>query len=406
LLLSAISAVASDLLYYLNRFRDCCVLIYDEPLFVDFWHYHYIFRFFHTSEFFTNADRFAYPAPSAVLLDMLYHLGPRPHAIFAAIELVSCILAAGFFFQEIRRLGLRFFPAVVLVVSTLVFSYPLLYMFQSGNAEIFTCMLTAAGLLAVLKRHDNTAAVLWAAAGALKIYPLILFGLFLSRTKLRSLAVGFVAFAVIFYLSLAFVGPTIPVAFAGTLNGIGGFVTHYAAEARANELSVDHSLLSPIKSAAFLHADRWGTLSYLTKPYFLIAGGTALLAFFLRIARMPLANRVLFLFVAMVALPPVSYDYTLVHLYAPWAMLVVVALRAGAAGRTPPGLRACFLAFAVLFTSQRYIYHHWISANAPLKAAALLFLMGTALLYPFPDWPLMPHALGARGPYADPWPVD
>jgi Glycosyltransferase family 87 len=384
LLLSAISAIAGDILYYLNRYRDCCTLIYDEPLFVDFWHYHYIFRFFHATEFFTNSDRFAYPAPSAVVLDALYHLGPHAQAIFLGIELTACILAAAFFFREVRRIGLRVFPAAVLSFSTLVFSYPLLYMFQCGNAEIFTCMLTAGGLLALIRKRDNTAAVLWAAAGALKIYPLILFGLFLSRAKWRSLAVGAATFFAISALSMAFVGPTIHAAFAGTLNGISGFVSSYAGEARVKELSIDHSLLAPIKTVAFFHADRWGTLSYLTRPYLLIAGTAALLAFFLRVARMPLTNQVLFLFCAMVALPPVSYDYTLVHLYAPWALLVAVALRAAAAGQTLPGLRTCFLCFAVLFTSQRYIHHHWICANAPLKTGALVLLMVTALRHPIP----------------------
>jgi hypothetical protein len=101
---------------------------------------------------------------------------------------------------------------------------------------------------------------------------------------------------------------------------------------------------------------------------------------------MPDINRIVFLFAAMVALPPVSYDYTLVHLYAPWAMLVVVALRVGARKVTLPGFRTYFLCFAVLFTSQVFIYYHyWIHPNGPLKTLALLLLMATALRYPILD---------------------
>jgi hypothetical protein len=384
LVLSAISAVASDIYYHLNRFRQCCTLIYDDPLFVDLWHYAYIFRFFHTAAFFSNAERFAYPAPSAVIYDALYHLGPHAQAIFLATELASCILAAILFFQCVRRIGLRRFPAAILAISTLVFSYPLLCLFQAGNIEIFLCMLTAGGMVAVLNKRENAAAILWAAAGALKIYPLVLLGLFLSRDKWRSLVIGIAAFLAISFLSMWFVGPTIPVAFAGTLNGVGGFVSSYVGMARTEELSVDHSILAPIKVFAFVLAHRTGTLSYLTKPYLVIAGTLALLAFFLRARHMPIANQLLFLFAAMVALPPVSYDHTLVHLYAPWAMLVVIALRAGAAGLTPPALRTCFLSFAVLFTSQRFIYYHWIHPNGTFKAIALILLMTAVLRYPIP----------------------
>jgi hypothetical protein len=109
------------------------------------------------------------------------------------------------------------------------------------------------------------------------------------------------------------------------------------------------------------------------------------LAFFLRAWNMPTVNQLLFLFAAMLALPPVSYDYTLVHMYAPWTMLVIIALRAVAAGITLPGFRTYFLCFAVLFTSQRFIYYHWIHPNGTFKAIALVLIMITALRYPISD---------------------
>jgi hypothetical protein len=382
---SAIAAVAGDVYYKTNRYQQCCTLAYDDPLFVDFWHYSYIFRFLHTTTFFSGTERFAYPAFSAVIYDALYHLGSHAQAIFLSAELAACSLAAVLFFIKIRRIGLRTFPAAILVVSTLLLSYPLFYLFQSGNIEIFACILTAAGLWAVLKKRDHAAAILWAAAGAMKIFPLILLGLFLSRAKGRSLAIGIAAFVAISVLSMAFIGPSIPIAFRGSLSGVGGFVSTYAARAKTQELPIDHSLLAPVKILAYILAHRTGSLDYLTRPYLLFAGTAALLAFFLRAWRLPVTNQLLFLFAAMLALPPVSYDYTLVHLYAPWAMLVVVALRTGSDGITLPGLRTAFLCFAVLFTSQRFLYYHWIHPNGTFKAIALLTLMGIALRYPIPD---------------------
>jgi Glycosyltransferase family 87 len=383
--LSAISAFASDIYYHTNRFGQCCTLAYDDPLFSDFWSYNYVFRSIHTAAFFQSSRRFAYPAFSAVVYDVAYHLGRRPHAIYLTTEFAVCGLAAYFFFRKICRIGLRRFPAAILVLCSLLFSYPLFFLFETGNIEIFTCILTAVGLWAALKGHDSSAAVLWGAAGAMKIYPLILLALFLSRAKWRSLAVGIAAFALISVLSMWFVGPTIPIAFAGSISGVGGFVSVYSETVRTQELPFDHSLLAPMKIFAFVMAHRTGTLSFLTNPYLLIAGTTALLAFFLRARHMPVTNQILFLFAAMVSLPPVSYDYTLVHLYAPWAMLTIVALSKGSAGFTLPDLRVYFLCLAVLFTSQRFIYYHWIHPNGTFKAIALVMLMVTALRYPIPD---------------------
>ena len=266
-----------------------------------------------------------------------------------------------------------------------IFSYPFLYMLQSGNVEIVTCVFTASGLLLLLKRHDHAAAICWAAAGAFKIYPIILLAIFLSKTKWRSFLLGLAAFASICLLSMWFVGPTISAAFSGTINGVGGFVSTYAERVKTNELPIDHSLLAPIKIFGYEMAHRTGTLSYLTKPYIVVAGTLATLVYFLRVRNMPLANQAIFLFASMIVLPPVSFEYTTVHMYAPWAMLVIVALRAAYEGKKLQGLRTMFICFAVMFTSQRYIYYHWIYPNGTFKVIALVILIVVALRYPIPD---------------------
>jgi Glycosyltransferase family 87 len=384
--LSAISALASDIYYYTNRFRQCCTLPADAPLFCDFWVYNYTFRSFHSAAFFKSSVRFAYPSFSAVVYDILYHLGPHSQAIYLTSELIACGLAAILFFAKIRRIGLRAFPAAILIVCTLLFSYPLMLLFMTGNIEIFTCILTTAGLWAALKKHNNAAAMLWGAAAALKLYPILLLGIFLSRAKGRSLAVGIATFVGLSVLSMWFIGPTIPAAFAGSLSGLGGFVSVYAGMVRSPELPFDHSLLAPWKLLGYYLSGHNGAIPHPTMPYLLIAATVALLAFFLRAWRLPITNQVIFFYAAMVALPPTSYDYTLMHLYAPWAMLVVVALRTSNAGRTLPGLRTCFLCCAVLFSSQIFLYFRvWIHPNGIFKSMALVALIVSALRHPIPD---------------------
>jgi hypothetical protein len=190
-----------------------------------------------------------------------------------------------------------------------------------------------------------------------------------------------------------FIGPTIDMAFQGTIHGVGGFVSVYAERVRMLELQFDHSLLAPFKVLAYLRVHRHDDVSHVTKPYILVAGVSALLVFFLRVRHMPFANRVMFLFAAMVALPPVSYEYTLVHLYAPWAMLVIIVLRCAVNGLEMPWLRTAFLCFAVIFTSQNYIFYHLVHINGASQSIALFVLMITVLRHPVPD-----EALAGGGP--------
>jgi hypothetical protein len=53
----------------------------------------------------------------------------------------------------------------------------------------------------------------------------------------------------------------------------------------------------------------------------------------------------------MVALPPISYFYALVHLYAAWVVLVFVAIRAEQAGVRVKGLKAVMGMLVGLFAS-------------------------------------------------------
>lgn len=383
--LSVISAIMGDIYYRLDRFVECCTLPTGNPFFTDFWVYQYIFQFLHTRAFFDGAERFAYPAFSAVVYDLLYHLGPHAQAIFCTTELGVCGAAAWLFYGKIRRIGLRRFPAAALVLCTLLFSYPLQFLVEDGNIEILVCFLTAGGLWAFLKGREGLAASLWGLAGAMKLYPILLLAVFLTRAKWRYMAIGTAVCVLASVLSMWFIGPTIGIAFQGTIHGVAGFVSSYAERARIEELKFDHSLLAPFKLFTYLRMHRRSVNSDMTKPYLLIAGSAALLTFFLRVRHMPVVNRLMFLFVAIVALPPVSYQYTLVHLYAPWAMLVIMVLRCAANGRELPELQTAFVCFAFLFTSQNYIFYHLVHINGLSQTIALVVLTITMLRHPIPD---------------------
>ena len=69
---------------------------------------------------------------------------------------------------------------------------------------------------------------------------------------------------------------------------------------------------------------------------------------FLRIRHLPVINQVLCLCIAFILLPPVSYDYTLLHLYVPWGLLVMFAQEQQILRREVPGLTAAFVCLGIL----------------------------------------------------------
>ena len=113
--------------------------------------------------------------------------------------------------------------------------------------------------------------------------------------------------------------------------------------------------------------------------------GVALWIF--RIRKLPLTNQVLALTTASVLLPPISHDYTLMHLYAPWAMLVFATLQ----GRRIPGLGIAFTCFALLFTPQSYLIYYSARFAGEFKSVVLVVLFLTSLRFAFADLDGAPH---------------
>ncbi|HEV2619841.1 MAG TPA: hypothetical protein VGU23_07870, partial [Acidobacteriaceae bacterium] len=94
----------------------------------------------------------------------------------------------------------------------------------------------------------------------------------------------------------------------------------------------------------------------------------------------------LFLTVACITLPPTSYDYTLLHLYTPWVMLVFLAVsRWRDHLPVPKGLWPAFLCLALLLSPQSEIILHGERIGSQIKCLALLALAIVALRFSFPE---------------------
>jgi hypothetical protein len=240
-----------------------------------------------------------------------------------------------------------------------------------------------------MRGHTILAAILFGLTGSLKIYPLVLLALLFQPRYRWAFLTGMATFGLSLLTAFWFVGPTIPIAFRGTINGILGFVSNYAASAHS-ELRFDHSFLATIKQ--FASNPPWNyqdftTLSHIYVP--VVAAGATLL-FLLRVNKLPLINRILFVTICMVALPPVSYDYTLVHLCIPFALIVLAGIHADQANVPLPGFKPALACFAVIFTPQLFLFHNDFALNGVLKSAAMIGLLVLLVRYPFPDpeWPI------------------
>ncbi len=351
----------------------------EDDRFADLVHYDGIFPLLHTRAFFTGAERFAYPAPSAVVYDGILHLGPHRLGIYLAVTVLLAVLASVVFGRRLVREGLAPGQTVVFLGAALLGSWPLLFLLERANIELILIALTVLGSLCFWRGKMTAAALLWGLAASMKIYPAVLLILFLRNGRLRAFWLGLVTLCGTMLASWEFVGPTVAVAALGTLHGIGGFVGSYATHSREWELRHDHSFLAFIKEPLALHSMHLSMdVSRISLVYFAVVAIGVPMLYVRLFRRLPELNRYLLAMIAMVTLPPVSFDYTLVHLYFGFGLVVLLLLRSERTSTALPVLRPIFWCFALIFASENFVYYLGLRLNGMIKAAAL-FWMATLL---------------------------
>jgi hypothetical protein len=82
-------------------------------------------------------------------------------------------------------------------------------------------------------------------------------------------------------------------------------------------------------------------------------------------------------------LPPLSADYTLLHLLFPFALLCLYAADMWRAGVNVPGLTMCLLCFAPIFSFQTYITWRY-RYSCELRTLALVALLVIVMRFRFP----------------------
>ena len=376
IVVAACATVAAWLVAYTCRMLGLAYP-YNSPLELsrplwDYYDYFDRFRLLHQPSFFTAPGYpFTY-MPSGVLLYRLFYIfGMRPGFL---VYLLTVIAAISFGFMQVRKVllarNLEMFNVDLFVFVVLLTSYPLLFCLVRGNLEILLAAGTAVGVWAYRSGKTYTAAILWGAFGSVKIYPLILLALFLSNRQFRQLWAALGAAFATTLASLLYIGPTMHVALRGMRSSLTAFLKWYAL-AYDPGIGFDHSLFALIK--VVLRPFRVPLLPLL-HVYIPICGLVAFALYLLRVRRLPFANQLLFLITASILLPPVSFDYTLVQLYAPFIVFLLAAID-GSAGETVP----LFVTFALLFTPTNFAFLHGHGYSGQIKAVFLLVLLWLSL---------------------------
>ena len=393
---------------------------YGPPLFFaddrwfDFTIYHDRFQHFHTPAFWDVYEYpFTYPAPLAVLYAALYQI---PHALrYYLVAYVAAVVSAAMILRRaLTERGIANASAIVFTGALFILNYPLRTLFESANTEGIVAILVAFGLYNVLRERCYLGGALIALAGTMKIFPFILLALLLSKRRYREFAIA-LSFAFLVNLtSLAIVGPTIAQAQRHITDGIHYVQVTFIYSVNPAAVTFNHSLFTLVKFPVVAlrrhfhplvihtHAD-WlvraaaerALLNTTFTVYVVLAATFGVVTYFLWIRRLPILNQVLALTICALLLPPLSADYTLLHLLFPCALLCLYAADIARNSIAVPGLKAAFLCFAPIFSFQTYITWNY-RYSCEFRTVALVVLLMLVLRHRF-RWTELdePQTLGA-----------
>jgi hypothetical protein len=353
-----------------------------DPLFGDLLQFVPDFQLAHTTGFFrsTAFSQIAYPPLGAAFYALMYSFG---HPVVFYLGIFALWL--GIVIEGVRRhlldCGIKRIPAILFPLALIAVSYPVEGLVQRGNIELFVWIFTAAGVWAFLRDRNKTAATFWGLAAATKLYPIILLALLVAKLRWKAFILGIGAFLIGSIVSMAYMGPTMSEALKRSLRNIFEYQNARASEWSGHEFAANHSAFVPVKFAALVA----GRVTAPSANLYYLGGALIFVAlFFGKVRKMPVINQVLVVTTFMVILPPISYFYTLVHLYAPFLMLVFLAIRAERAGMRIRGLTGTILLFVPIFAAFTiFTYPKVFLFGGLIQAVMLIGLLLCAAQFPF-----------------------
>lgn len=349
--------------------------------FTDFRIFTHKFEFFHTAKFFEVGFPINYPAPCAVFLEVFFRYFHHNLRAFLCFVLLSFLVPAVLFTRALYRRGLPIFHATHFVFVALALSWPFLFLYDRANVEVLVFLLMLIGLWSYATGKESLAAVFFSLGAAAKIFPFVVLGIFVSRRQWGKLLLAALVAIASSIVSLAILGPTIPSATKGLLAGIAKFRSDYMVQWRPFDSGTDHSFFGLYKDVQILfhHSVQFPRALSL---YLTLAAIGGVLLYVIRIRSLPLMNQVLIFTIVSITFTAFSADYTLVQLYGPFCLLVLLTIEAEKEGRFIPGLSFILGCFTFLFSVMTFLVYRGQRFIGPFKCIGLAVLMIAALRFP------------------------
>jgi Glycosyltransferase family 87 len=370
-------------------------LLYDPDVrFSDFTIFEVRFRaFLDRGDFFgSHGNAFAYPAPAALAYLPFYLVSDLAIVPFLMTMIAAaCLAILGLWIHVRSNVELAGLTTRVLLV-TAVTSYPFFFLIDRANIEGIIWILLALALTAFARDRNWLAAGLMGAAASMKPFPGILLLLLIARRKFKEFAFGVVVFAAINLVSMRLLSSSIFETWSRLSSGLNSFTTGWVFAYRPKEIGMDHSLFTILKQILHLkqkYPQLDHTMEMLHLPYLVLVFGSFGVGYLTYLRKLPILNQLFVFVVASTSFPFVSYDYTLIQLYIPWAAFLLCLTRDVASGRvnlsTAEALRF-LIPCAIVFTPQSYlIVAKGISCGGQVKALALLAILHAAIFIPLPS---------------------
>jgi hypothetical protein len=333
------------------------------------------FRTIHTEAFFHQPLQVLYPAPMTMFYMPFYWMGRwalTGYLLLAAIIVGTALTLLGkrMFATGVAKSAVITFLAIVLVTS-----YPLGFLLHTANLELILWAFTMAGVWAFARGKEGLAATLFGIAASMKLYPIVFLALFLQKKAWSRIIQGVAVAIAATIASLWIIYPHIHTSWKQTQAGTQTFLRRDGMHWVAGQAGFDHTLFSFIKTILPTH-NPW-VFAKVFVGYVLVIAVIVIWAWFSKVQHQPLLERLIFLTVLIVLLPATSYDYTLVHLYAPWGLMVLAIVYGNTLTKAGRYALACF---AILLTAQAYIIAEGWHFSAELKCLALLGLGSAVVL--------------------------
>jgi hypothetical protein len=205
----------------------------------------------------------------------------------------------------------------------------------------------------------------------MKMFPVVLLALLLSRRKWPEFIYGVALASGLTLASLWLIGPGIGSAWNALVGEHKLVYGMYVLDDRGMELGFQHSLFFLVRQILAIGFQRPDMVGKAYSVYSYAVPLAGLLLYFTTIRKLPMLNQMIALTACAVLLPWWSGDYTLIHLYVPWALLVIWIIdnsdNSFASGRTFSGRRVILhlAPFAMIaFAAWIVLLPRWSGANA------------------------------------------